>query len=85
MRHRALLFGLLGLYFLVAALMSVVFAPSGKPTTQQVFTPLPRSFSATSRTWVGLTQTLAKLYCLASAQKRRTVLHRMFIQLPAER
>ena len=46
----------------------VSMAPSGNPTTQHVFTPLPFNCSATSGTKQVLTQTDANLCSLASLQ-----------------
>ena len=41
-------------------LTSAVVAPSGKPTTEQTPTPVPRSCAAAVATHAGLTQTVAK-------------------------
>ncbi len=49
-------------------LTSAVVAPSGKPTTVQTPTPLPRSSRAQSATQAGLTQTVAKWNSAASRQ-----------------
>ncbi len=53
------------------ALIAGSLAPSGKPTTVQVSTSLPRSSSATSETQVGFTQTERKLNSSASAHSLR--------------
>ena len=50
-----------------AAFCSGVMAPSGNPTTQHTFTPVPCSSFAASGIYTGLTQTLAKWYAAASA------------------
>ena len=49
---------------------SVVAAPSGKPMTEATATSVPARFSYARRTQAGFTQTAAKPYCFASAQRR---------------
>ena len=49
-------------------LTSGVVAPSGKPTTEQTPTGVPRSFWAASATQVGFTHTVANLNSAASLQ-----------------
>ena len=49
------------------AFASVSIAPRGKPTTQQVETPLSLSSLATSSAWQEFTHTLAKSYFFASS------------------
>ena len=50
----------------------VVAAPSGKPTTATVMTPLPRSSSLQSRTLAEFTHTDAKPYVRASSHSVTT-------------
>src|ERR1700682_3373859 len=51
-----------------AILLSVVVAPSGKPTTVHTFTGEPANSAATSGTQYGFTHTLANLYLRGSWQ-----------------
>ena len=60
--------------FWIASLVSKAFtvevvAPKGKPTTVQILTSVPSSPFLAYSTQVGLTQTLAKSYSLASDNK----------------
>ena len=55
-----------------AALTADGMAPSGKPTTEQTRTSLPRSRSATNGTCTELTQTERKPCVRASSQNRAT-------------
>ena len=54
-----------------AALISMVLAPNGNPTTAHTFVAQPANSSATKRTQQGFTQTLAKPYWRASAHTLR--------------
>ena len=53
--------------FASKAFTAGVFAPKGKPITVQTLTSVSRNPSAAKLTHVGLTQTLAKSYSLASS------------------